>query len=499
MPPVLPRLWPQSPPQLPTGELPAPQPPPLFEQEVIDAVLYQYPLLAAIEQERAIAAGEQLASWGGFDLQIAGHALAAPLGYYKNYRYNLGLEQPLWNGTKLFGGYQLGRGDIQPWYFERKTNEGGEFRAGLDAPLLRDRPIDYRRVAVRQAEIARSLAEPGIRKERLTYVKESAKSYWAWFNAGRRYEIARDLLDLALERQQALERSAAAGAIPQLAVTENLRLIATRRGLLVGAERKFQQAAIAVSLYYRDGVGQPVLPPAVRLPAQFPPLAPLHPRRVEADIQIARARRPELQYLGLQRNSAMVDLAQARNLLQPGVDAVLYASQDVGYRADDRNDKGPFELETGVTVDVPLQRRYAEGKVRAYQAKIAQLSMKQRYAEDAIVAEVRDISSAIAASFEQVQRAQDAVRYNSRLEELERKSFDQGLSSLFQVNLREQATAETRVLEMDLTAEYFKAVAEYRAALGVDSMPAIAVPAATPGPAAPPGPIERVAPPPPGK
>jgi outer membrane protein TolC len=469
--PAMPQIWPPRIPPQGWEEIPGPRVAadagPLTEQEVIDAMMLRFPLLAAIQQERAIAAGEQTAAWGNFDTQLAGSAIAAPLGFYENYRYNLGFEQPFWNGTKTFGGYMLGRGDIQPWYFERKTNEGGEFRAGFDTPLLRDRPIDKRRVAVRQAEISRRLAEPIIRKQQLTFAKESAKAYWSWVNAGRRYQIARNLFDISARRQSAIRRSVEQGAQPGLTLIENDRLLAGRQVLVTAAERKFQQSAISLSLFLRDDTGAPVIPAASRLPPELPPATNPDPRLIVSDIETARRLRPELESLRLYRTRVSVDLAEAQNQLQPGVDAVAYASKDVGYRADPKNDKGPFELELGVTVDVPFQRRMAQGKIRSSQAKMSQLSTQLRFAEDSIVAEIQDVTSALAALFQQINETRKSVQYNRELERLERRSFEQGMSNLFLVNLREQSSAEAEVLELDLTTDYFKTVAEYRATLGL--------------------------------
>lgn len=466
-PPPLPRMQPEVERTPPVEEVPQAPAAPLAEIDVLVAVLTHFPLLLAIEQERGIAGGELTSAWGGFDTLLGGSAISQPLSYYKNYRYDLGVEQPLWSGSKVFGGYKLGRGEIEPWFFERKTNEGGEFRAGFGAPLLRDRPIDKRRVAVLQAEIQRRIAEPAIRKQQLLYTKDAAGVYWSWVAAGRRYQVVRGLLKIAEDRQAAVDRGVQAGAIAAINSTENQRLIAGRRAALISAERKFQEAAIRLSLYYRDARGLPVLPPAVRLPERLPPLDPPNLAYVNPDIALALEQRPEVAALRLYRERTEIELAEARNQLQPGVDAVLYASQDVGYRADPENNKGPFELQAGVMVDVPLQRRAAAGKVRSSQAKIAQLAAELRFAEDSVTAEVRDALSAWFNAQEQLRQIRENVRLNQRLQELEVRSFQEGLSNLFLVNLREQTTAEAETLLVDAEAEVFKARAAYRAAVGV--------------------------------
>ncbi|MDA1178025.1 MAG: TolC family protein [Planctomycetota bacterium] len=103
--------------------------------------------------------------------------------------------------------------------------------------------------------------------------------------------------------------------------------------------------------------------------------------------------RPELRELRWQRREAEVDLALGRNQMLPGLNAAFESSQDVGRAASSKRDKSPFELEAGILLDVPLQRRKARGKIMESQGKIAQLMAKQRFTEDKIAIQVRDGSS----------------------------------------------------------------------------------------------------------
>lgn len=83
----------------PAQALPELLPAPLGEttvatlDDVITSVYASYPALDAAARERQIAAGKQLASMGKFDSNLVGQAISEPLGYYKNYRYNLGVKQ----------------------------------------------------------------------------------------------------------------------------------------------------------------------------------------------------------------------------------------------------------------------------------------------------------------------------------------------------------------------------------------------------------------------
>ena len=82
-----------------------------------------------------------------------------------------------------------------------------------------------------------------------------------------------------------------------------------------------------------------------------------------------------------------------------------------------------------------------------------------------MTADVRDAGSAIVGSHARIDAARQEVRLARDLERLERTRFELGDSTLFFVNLREQATAEAALREIDALADYHKAMAAYEAAI----------------------------------
>ena len=146
----------------------------------------------------------------------------------------------------------------------------------------------------------------------------------------------------------------------------------------------------------------------------------------------------------------------------------MYASQDVGQAASSLRDKSQFELEANMYVDVPLQRRYALGKVAASEAKLAQLAAARRMTFDRISTEVRNVYAALMAAYEQVQKARESVKLGLELASIERRRFSLGESDLLSVNLREQQAAEAETMLVASLYEYFSSAAAYRAVLAMD-------------------------------
>ncbi|MGV2341787.1 MAG UNVERIFIED_CONTAM: hypothetical protein LVR18_50065 [Planctomycetaceae bacterium] len=116
------------------------------------------------------------------------------LGFYQTYRQSIGLVQPTYWGGEVFGGYRIGRGDYQPWYQERQTNDGGEFKAGVQVPLARNRNIDDRRAELWKAGVERQLAEPDIQAQLISAVQDGSYAWWDWVAAGEYHRIAGRIL-----------------------------------------------------------------------------------------------------------------------------------------------------------------------------------------------------------------------------------------------------------------------------------------------------------------
>lgn len=443
--------------------LPAPARPVTLE-EVIAAVYASYPSLDAAAREQQITAGKQLSASGEFDQMLFGDVMTEPLGYYENYRYKLGLKQYQWNGTQTFAEYRLGRGSFEPWYLERQTNAGGEFKAGVAIPFVRDRDIDKRRAAVFLAQLENATAEPIFQLQVVEAIRAASLTYWNWVAAGQRVRIANQNLELAVDRQSGIEQRVAKGEIPAIDIVDNERLIVSRRAKLIEAERKFEQATIKLSLYMRDPAGTPLLVPKDQTPEGFPETLPPDDISEEDQIASALGLRPELRLLNLEQEKQRVEVEQASNLTLPSLTGVFTASQDVGAPTSYKRDKSPAELEAGALLDVPLQRREALGKMQTARGKLAQIAAKRRLMEQTIVAEVQNYRTALTASFAAVQQALRGAKLAQEMAEAERKRLARGDSDILTVNLREIAAFDADLLAIDATMEYFYAKAQLDAA-----------------------------------
>lgn len=436
-------------------------------ESVVASVHQSFPLLEVAQLENDVTDGKQLAAWGAFDTKIKAASENGPTGFYQTYRNSTGVVRPLYDGGEVFGGYRIGRGDFQPWYQERQTNDGGEFKAGLRVPLARNREIDARRAQLWRATYDQQRARPEVRAQLIRFVQDASYAYWKWIAAGHQYENGRRALRLAEQRNGQLKRRVEEGDEDPPVLQDNLRAVAKRESKLIDLKRKLDQAAIKLSLFSRASDGTPFIPGIEQL-VNFPVAQEVSADIQAAAVQTALQQRPELVALDAMYRKASVDLAEAQNDFLPAIDAQLVGSQDVGAPTSKKRDKSQFELEAGLFVDVPIERRKARGKSHAAHAKMHQISAKKRFTEDKIATEVRYSLAAQQAAFERIGKTREARRLAEYMASIERRKFDLGQSDLLKVVLREAYAIDAAAGEIDAMLEYFNSRADVSAALAND-------------------------------
>ena len=440
---------------------------PIVLEQVIDAIYQSYPLLRIAIAGRDIAAGDNVSAQGEFDLKLKGDTLNQPQGFYQTYRQRVGFDQPLYGGGNVFGAYRIGQGYFEPWYGNRETNGGGEFQLGLSVPLWQNRAVDERRAQLWRTAYGQSLVEPEIRSQLLEFVCDGSIAYWEWVAAGQNFRYAEQLLQLAEDRDQQLRSQVEEGDRAEADLTDNQRLIVGRRVKRLATLQKLQTTAVKLSLYLRMPGGTPFVPDPQLLPVAFPEPFPVARDALPQDILFAQARRPELMALDITRQQLAVDHQQAVNLLQPTLDGQMLNSKDVGLPTQ-KGDKTPYQLEAGLLFSVPLQRRKAKGKITSVEGKIAQWHAKRQYASDKISVEVQAAVIALDMAFQAVIQAREAIRLNEEMQRFETIKLEKGDSDFLRLNLRETATFDARVAEVESLLRYFESQSEYRAAIAVD-------------------------------
>ncbi len=453
---------------------------PLLLPEVIDRLDDGHPLLDAADAKVDGAEGKRMSARGGFDPKLHIKGKWVPVGYYPRQQLDVGITAPtpLW-GIGTYAGWRIGQGETPVYKGDILTGTAGELYAGLNVPVYRDGPIDARRAKIKQAELGVDVAEAARDEKRLAVELKAAESYWKWVEAGRKLDIEKEMLGIAEVRNAGIQRQVEAGLEAEIKAVDNRRTVLDRQARVIQAEADLQTAAVTLALYYRGRDGQPTIPAPDRLPPGFPAAGPPDAMQLEADIEDALRRRPDLARLQSEREQLQVDVRLSRNQMVPQIDLQAYVLADLlafgagrvpggytSYSGSSGDNLRDPEFGTGVVVEVPIPLRKARGALRTAKAEVERATAELQFEQEQAAAEIRAAHATLTAAYRNATLARQLAETNRTLAEAERKRFDEGSSDLLRVNLREIDAAKAAKAEVEAWADYQRAIARYTVATG---------------------------------
>jgi outer membrane protein TolC len=442
----------------------------LLLSDVIASTYRAFPLLEIARLQAGVASGQQTSALGAYDTKLEYYTLNQPVGFYETYRSGIGVARQLWWGGYASAGYRIGRGNFEPWYRERQTNGGGEFKIALVQPLLQGRAIDPNRVELFQSNLRRQSVEPEIQNQVLIAGKEAAIGYWNWVEIGNVLKAQERLLEIAVKRGENLELAYAKKLSTQLDLAQNGQRITERRIKVNDSRQKFRDTAFKLSMFLRNEVGEPMLVPPEWLPEDFPEISTMEVGDFEQDLQTAMLARPELKLINIDLQSTRWDLSLARNQLLPNVDFTLQTAQNVGQGTSSINDKGEFQLESGIVGGVPIQRRKASGKIQSSETKLAQISQKFVFQKNKIGIELQTARNALDIAQLNLVQAREQLKLANDTLDLFRLEFNAGRRDLFFLLEQEVKVNDSEIKLLDVERDFYIALASLQAALGLDPL-----------------------------
>lgn len=420
---------------------------------VLQSIDTHYPQVKIARLEVIKASGALVNAKGQFDPSLEASTRSQPAGGYINNYGDTQLTIPtLYNGVKLFAGYRNGEGNWPIYYQNYLTNSGGEYRAGLSLPLLRDRLIDKERTDLLSSAQLMLMKEQDAEAIKIKIYQEAIKAYWQWVEAGLQLNTFRQLLHLAQKRQHAIEQQASLGDLPKLAISENLQQIVQREQLLNQGQMIFEQAGVNLSLYFRDPKGNPRVPEVRSLPDLTSTSYP---------IEASLTEHPGIKKLNHYATMMKLKRNQARNELLPQLDATAYTFK--------QNGTGGYPLMipqaamVGVSFKFPLLQRQAKGNLIQAESELRQVRVEKRFLYEQLNNEFANMLIGINRSRQQVSLLKEELTLAQKVQQGETKKFYQGDSTLFLVNQREQMTTQVQLnsLHAQVQLEELKAKARY--------------------------------------
>jgi outer membrane protein TolC len=393
----------------------------------------------------------------------------------ENQQLTFSLNQLMPTGGTVGVGWQNSRsnsaGDpVSPFY-----NSSLSF--SLTQPFLRDfgRLPTERQLLIAQNQSFSSTQE--FSRQVISTLQQVINAYWNLVEAREQLNVAKESLTLAKELHERNRIQVEVGTLAPLELVQSEANIATNEEQIISAQTVQGNAEDELRRLLNLPQG-PVWQAEIR-PATSPEVEAATPPDVETAIHTALENRPEVKAQQLAVEQARINSAYFRNQKLPSLDLtvnyglngnnVTFVPDPVTGRNDAvaSNFRNALSQITGLdftgwfaqlTLGVPLQNRSA----RAASA-IADLALESAEAtldqtEQQINTEVRQAARQVASAAKQIEAARASVHFEERSLDAEKKRYENGMSSSFEI---------TRI-QQDLTgarSRQVTAIIAYRTAL----------------------------------
>ncbi|MBY0403364.1 MAG: TolC family protein, partial [Cyanobacteria bacterium] len=309
---------------------------PLFLESFLKQVEAYHPKVAGAEAQRKMSRAKRLEKQGAFDPSLS---FSSDYMRYNDTSKRGNLKQGLDNevsldyltrsGIKVSPGYRYNRGDVKSP--GNVSGDAGEYFLSLKIPLLRGLNINEKSAAERQALIGEPLADADFFFNRLEILLKAANAYWDWVGNQRKMGVAKNILDLAVVRYDAVKERAKKGDLPLIDAVEAEQEVQRRQAGWVKAQRDFQKSNFKLSLFLWDAQGNPQsLPKETQVPLNTPDPIFYDDKIAEKAAENAFQVRPELKIVNFEKRIAKIDFDLAQNQRLPALNLEVAPGMDTG-------------------------------------------------------------------------------------------------------------------------------------------------------------------------
>jgi len=400
-------------------------------------------------------------------------------------RFNAGFDQLFPTGGNLnLGWTNLRREDDNPF-----ATVNPSIRSGLtfayNQPLLRG----FGRLATeRNLLVARNRSEASREEfERLVVVsvQDVIDAYWNLVGARQQLIVAQESMSLARELHDRNRIQVEVGTMAPLELVQSEAAIAEREEGIITAQSSVGDAEDTLRRLLNLPEGE--LWAAEIRPATDPTIQHT-PIDVAAAIQIALAERPEVRFQQLSIEQARIESEFARNQERPTLDLdVSYGFAGLGgdvfiedpTTGEIRRFPGGFGdalsgvtgldfpgWTAGLTFGFPLQNRSARAARAIAEIDLDRAETALEDTRNGIITEVRGAARRVETAAKQIEAAKASRVFQERNLEAERKRYENGMSTSFQITQIQEDLTEARSREVNSVVNYRIALAEYQRVIG---------------------------------
>lgn len=345
-----------------------------------------------------------------------------------------------------------------------------EFQAGLTftltQPLLRGFGKDANLVRIKAAQTSQALSQAQLEAVVFKAVGDTIKAYWDLAGAAEALKVKREALENAQRLLSINEKRRGFGTAADLDVLQAKAGVAMRQSDMVTALSQVENAGDllkSVMGLKEEGAFSKAQIAAVDRPS-VGEIAPLDPAQSEAELQAAlenaRQRRPEMRMAELQIESAQLEEDRARHDMLPQFDVTgsyMQGGRDHQLRETlyGIRDKQDTSFSYGVQGAIPLGNRAARGAYQRAHLSRREFEQRKTQARQTVEMNVHLAHRAVETNQILVESTRQACRLQEANVAAEEKRLQLGVSTSYQVlKIQEDLTAaRTQQVQAEVALE----------------------------------------------
>lgn len=364
---------------------------------------------------------------------------------------------PTWFGIEVTAGLENLVGDrLNP-----SQTVGQSSYIGVSIPLLKNLLMDKRRAYLQQSKLFKEMAFTEQQALVNTILMEAALQYWEWVKAYQYYQIVDQNLTLSRQRFELVKKTFQNGERPAIDTLEAMSQYQSFEFLKNESWLKFQNEGLALSVFLWQ---------ADNVPYQLPErIIPQQGWENETNIQkftldlsqlleYARKFHPELQLYNQKLTALDIDQKLKFQDLLPSLD-FSYNHLSKGYNAF-ASDGLLFQnnYQYGLKLEMPIPFSQGRGEYKLAKLRIQETVMAQSQITLTIDLKIRNYYNEYLTLKNQIQLQRNMLTNFEELLAAEEALFQNGESSLFLINSRENKVLENQRKLIELKTNYLKAI-----------------------------------------
>lgn len=371
----------------------------------------------------------------------------------------LSLDQPVMTGGKLTLQYDDDWMKTTSAFNELQTGSAGRFynsslQLKVTQPLLKGGGLTVNRAPILIAANNAASSNEAVRQKAQELVANVERAYWNLVLQRKILQVKQESLRAARALWDAARAKVEQGVLASIEALVAESGAASQEEAVVIAERAMHDAQDQLRRFFTPTAAA-LTNETVIIPLDEPDPEPRE-INLAALTQAALEQRPELAQAKLDLANNRLNLALARNQLQPSLD--LQGTAGLSGQGDSpttRLTSGDFyNWQAGLTLTVPLGNRAANATAlkRRFEMERSALQLKDK--EQSILLEVKEAARGAVANSKRVEVTRQARRLAEKKLEAEQARFELGLTTVQDVLTFERDLATARQAEIQATVDY---------------------------------------------